>query len=312
MAISPHPVGVLLMAYGSTPTLQDQDIRKYLTHILQYYRKTDPSPEEFEDLKQRFQKVGGSPLYPITESIVSALQDLLEKSHPGEFRIYLAMKHSPPFIEDGVARMAREGIRRAVALAMAPFRSRLSTDGYYRIVEKSGQRLEQPIDWLFSPDWNLHPSFLELWGQAIQESWQTKPESVVVFTNHSLPERILQWQDPYPDQFRDTAKALAEKCGLSEWSLAYQSAGGGNQDWLGPGLEQVLGEWKDKGKREFLVAPIGFLTDHLEILYDLDVQAQATASRLGIQLSRTRMPNDHPQMVSLLAQLVQETMTAVD
>lgn len=298
-------LGVLIMAYGSAPSLDDQAIFRYLQHILQYYRKTEPTQEEFQNLKERYHSVGGSPLYSVAEKIAAALQDTLDLSFPERFRVYLAMKHSPPFIEDRVSQMADSGVRQAIALALAPFRSRLSTEGYYRLVRESNQQLGEPIQWSFVQNWNIHPLFLELWRSRIEETLHLQDTTpTVIFTNHSLPARIEEWKDPYTNEFEMAAQALAKKCRLSQWTIAYQSDGGGSEPWLGPNLQDVLRDLRTEGKETCLLAPIGFLMDHLEILYDLDVSAQAQAKEIGMRLSRTQMPNDDPLLVKMLSDLV--------
>ena len=309
-----HPkTGVLVMAYGSAPTLDDEAIRRYLTHILQYYRGVDPTRAEFEHLKERYQAVGGSPLYPLTEHIVDSLQEKLSERLQNGCRAYLAMKHSPPYIEESVERMAREGITRAAAVALAPFRSRLSTDGYYKLVRDQSEKLDRPIQWSFAGDWNLQPRFLDLWTGLIRKALGKAGNApLVVFTNHSLPARIRQWRDPYPDQFEATAAALAERSGLSDWTIAYQSRGGGDQPWLGPDLCELMSEHHREGRKSFLAIPIGFLMDHLETLYDLDVEAAKHAKTLGIQFSRTAMPNDHPLLVEALAEIVENALANPD
>ncbi|MDA2935098.1 ferrochelatase [Acidobacteria bacterium AH-259-D05] len=306
-------VGALIMAYGSTPSLDDQDIFEYLRHILLHYRKTGPTQEEFQDLKERYQAIGGSPLYTVTERIVQAVQNTLNMKSPGRFQVHMAMKHSPPLIENVVREMANHGVSQAVGVALAPFRSRLSSDAYYRLVQEVNHQLDRPIQWSFAGDWNLHPLFLELWSQAIEDVLEGQdPIPMIIFTNHSLPARIQEWKDPYSDQFEKTAQALAEKCHLSKWTTAYQSEGGDNQSWLGPSLKAVLQEEKNQENNAFLVVPIGFVMDHLEILYDLDVKAQAEAETRGISMARTPMPNDHPLLVAMLADLITGTLPPRD
>lgn len=298
-------VGVLVMAYGSPPSMDDAAVHAYLRHILQFYRRTDPDPEAVVELRERYRAIGGSPLYAITERLAVGLQDALDRAAPGRFRVYWAMKHSPPFIEDVVPEMARAGFRQAIGVALAPFRSRLSTDGYYRVVQEANRGLPDPMTWVFADDWHLHPLFLSLWQDRIEEARRGLPEdALVVFTNHSLPERVRSWDDPYPAQFEATARALAERCGLPHWTTAYQSAGGGPGPWLGPDLAEVLRTYRENGGTHVLVAPIGFLMDHLEVLYDIDVEARAEARAMGLHLTRTRMPNDDPRMVALLADVV--------
>lgn len=298
-------VGVLIMAYGSAPSLDDQAISDYLEHILQYYRKTKPTEEECRHLKGRYQAVGGSPLYRITKDLSQALQNTLDKQFPERFQVYWGMKHSPPLIEDVVSQMAKDGVKQAIAMALAPFRSRLSSEGYYRLVQESNSSLDDPIQWSFAEDWNLHPLFLELWRNRIKDVLHRQEKTpTVIFTNHSLPARIQEWNDPYADQFEEAAKAVAKMCRLSRWSTAYQSEGAGNEPWLGPNLTDRLQELQEQGQKSFLVAPIGFLMDHLEILYDLDLKAQEKAKEMGIVLWRTEMPNDDPLLVDMLAELV--------
>ncbi len=299
------PVGVLIMAYGSAPSLDDQAISDYLGHILQYYRKTEPTEEECRHLKERYEAIGGSPLYRITENLSQALQKTLEQGFSERFQVYWGMKHSPPLIEDVVSRMTKAGVKQAIAVALAPFRSRLSSEGYYRLVQESNSSLDDPIQWSFAEDWNLHPLFLELWRNRIDDILHRQEKTpTVIFTNHSLPARIQEWNDPYSEQFEKAAEALAKKCHLSQWTTAYQSEGGGSQAWLGPNLIDLLHELRDQGQDTFLAVPIGFLMDHLEILYDLDLKAQKEAKEMGIVLWRTEMPNDDPLLVDMLADVV--------
>ncbi len=300
------------MAYGSAPTLDDADIRAYLTHILQFYRKTDPTDEEIADLRARYEAVGGSPLNDVTRRLVRATQAALDAIERGAYAVRMAMKHSPPFVEDAVGEIARGGARQAIGVPLAPFRSRLSTEGYVTLVREANGALGNPVAWSFAADWHLHPRFLDLWQTRIEERLEELDEGpAVIFTNHSLPARIREWDDPYEAQFRATALALAERCGLARWSVAFQSEGGGRVPWLGPSLPDVLSEWVGKGVASVVVVPIGFLMDHLEILYDLDVVARERARDLGLRLVRTRMPNDDAAFVALLADVVREAAGVV-
>jgi ferrochelatase len=297
---------VLLMAYGSAPTTKKADVRAYLTHILQFYRRTNPTDDEIKHLQARYKAVGGSPLYDVTGRTVAAVQRALDLAFPDMYDVVMAMKHSPPHVEDVVRALAGRGVHRGIAVALAPFRSRLSTEGYYKLVREVNEGLETPMEWRFAPDWHLHPLFLELWHRRIDDALASVPEREpwVIFTNHSLPARIQDGSDPYPAQFEATARALAERCGARSWSFAYQSAGGGNVPWLGPALGDVLARQIGNGGKDVLVAPIGFLMDHLEVLYDLDVAARRAAEELDVRLHRTRMPNDDPLLVALLADVV--------
>jgi len=300
-------VGALIMAYGSPSSLEEKDIFEYLRHILVHYRKTEPTQAELQHLTERYEAIGGSPLYAITKQLAHAVQETLDLGSPGRFKVHMAMKHSAPLLEDVVREMAESGLTQAVAVALAPFRSRLSSDAYYQIVQQANNQLDRPLHWSFAGDWNLHPLFLELWSQRIEEALGKRNDApMVIFTNHSLPARIQEWNDPYAQQFEMTAKALVKLCGLTKWATAFQSEGGGNQPWLGPSLLDVIQNSKADGVGAFLLAPIGFLMDHLEILYDLDVEGQKEAKKTGISLDRTAMPNHHPLLVSLLADLIRD------
>lgn len=304
MVVDSH-TAVLLMAYGSAPSLDEQAIRAYLTHILRFYRRTAPSRKEVRHLRARYEAVGGSPLYDITARLVTATQRALDLAAPGEFRVFMAMKHSPPYIEERVQRIADEGFSNAVGVALAPFRSRLSTDGYYKLVDDANAELPSPMTWRFTWDWHLHPLFLTLWERRLGDALRVPVDRpTVVFTNHSLPARGLQDGDPYQRQFEATAAAIAERCGLAEWRTAYQSAGGGGTSWVGPALTNVLAELIGAGHRSVLLAPVGFVMEHLEVLYDLDVDAAQMGKELGVEVTRTRMPNDDPLFVAMLTEVI--------
>jgi ferrochelatase len=293
------------MAYGSAQSLDEESVRAYLTHILQFYRHAVPTDDEVRNLRERYQAVGGSPLYDITARIITATQRALDLAAPGAFRVFMAMKHSSPTIEDRVRRIAKEGFSRAIGLPLVPFRSRLSTEGYYKLIREVNRELPKPIEWCFPGDWNLHPMFLALWHRRVVDARRSiDGEPYVVFTNHSLPGRIMEWGDPYPKQFEETASALAKRCGLHQWSIAYQSAGGGRGTWLGPALNDVLAELIGTGYRAIVLAPLGFVMDHLEVLYDLDRDAVQMGREHGVEVTRARMPNDDPLLVAMLADVV--------
>ncbi len=297
-----HQTAVLLMAYGSAPTHNEEGVRAYLDHILAYYRGAAASDEQVADLKARYERIGESPLYGVTGRLARAVQQRLSK--PGEpYSVRVAMKHSPPFIEDAVKATVESGVTSGIAVALAPFRSRLTSDSYYKQVDAA--LVGDSVAWTHPGDWHQHPLFLVLWERLVAEAIEAEDDDpVVIFTNHSLPARILSWNDPFPEQFSATANALAERLELERWSIAFQSAGGGGQPWLGPSLFDVVGQWIDRGARAFVVAPIGFLVDHLEVRYDLDIDAVEMAKELGVSIRRTAMPNDAPEMVELVADLV--------
>jgi ferrochelatase len=212
-----------------------------------------------------------------------------------DFRVALGMKHAPPFIEDGVAALAGSGVERAVGLVLAPHYSAMSVGEYAARAEG----VDVVEHW-----WDA-PGYLELLADAVKRGLDTLPEgSVVVFTAHSLPVRILENADPYPDQLRATAEAVAARAGLAHWSVAWQSAGRTADPWLGPDILEVLDDHAAAGCAGVLVCPCGFVSEHLEILYDLDVEARARAAALRLPLARTAMPNDDPAFLRTLADVV--------
>ncbi len=295
---------VLLMAYGSAPSTAEPDVRAYLDHILQHYRNVSATDEQVRDLRARYEAIGGSPLFTITNRLARKVAKAL-RTRDVRAKVHVAMKHSPPFIADVVNEIARSKVTGAVGFALAPFRSRLTSDAYYEAVRTAGA--DTNVDWRFPDDWHLHPGFIAVWERLIREA-AADADPVVVFTNHSLPARILSWNDPYPEQFAALAGILAQRLGLERWGMAFQSAGGGGQPWLGPSLFEVVGEWIGRGESDFVIAPIGFLMDHLEVLYDLDVEATRMATELDVSLRRTAMPNADDDFVELLADVVRQSV----
>lgn len=296
-------IPVLIMAYGSARTDMEDGVRAYLDHIVGYYRGTTASDGEVADLEARYEAIGGSPLYEMTGRVARGVQDLFDYSGDS-FDVRVAMKHSPPFIEDAVEAAAESGANHGVAVALAPFRSALTSDAYYKEVEQASEG--RNINWSHPGDWHLHPLFLGLWERLIAQSLLESDgdDTVVVFTNHSLPATRLSLDDPYVDQFTATAEALAGRLGLERWGSAFQSAGKTNQPWLGPTMFEVIGDWISRGADDFVIAPVGFLVDHLEVRYDLDIEAAKMARELNVSLRRTDMPNDEAEMVALLVDLV--------
>jgi len=290
--------GVLLMAYGTPGTLDD--VEPYYTHIRHGRR---PSDALLAELRERYETVGGTtPLLRIT----AETRDALERQLGDGYRVVLGMKHWHPYIEQGVREMAEAGIERAVGLILAPHYSRMSIGQYYDYVNQAQQKLGTSIEILPIESWHLHPPYLDAVARRIEQALPQvgPPEDVtVIFTAHSLPTRILAAGDPYPDQLRETSEALAQMLGLPHWTFAYQSAGRTADPWLGPDLVEVVNRLADEGVRKILVAPIGFVSDHLEILYDIDYEAKQAADERGITLSRIEMLNASPDFVAGLVDL---------
>ena len=290
------PTGVLLMAYG-TPRNVDE-VEAFYTDIR---GGRAPTPELLANLRGRYEAVGGStPLLDISRRQAEALEAALGP----DFRVSLGMRHWQPYIRDAVAAMSEAGIRRAVALALAPHYSALSVGAYMQAAEDAGGEIAfQQVR-----SWHLQPAYLEAVADRVRAASAGYEPEVVVFTAHSLPKRILESGDPYPDQLRETAEALASRLALRRWRLSYQSAGATGDAWLGPDILETIDQLAGDGVRRLLVAPIGFISDHLEILYDLDVQARQRAASRGLELRRTESLNDTPKLIRALKMAVLEAL----
>lgn len=302
------------MAYG-TPNSLDE-VEPYYTDI-RSGRK--PTPENLHELIERYRQVGGrTPLLDITRDQAQALQANLGD----DFRVYIGMKHWQPYIRDAVGDIVRNGHRRVIALALAPHYSRFSIDGYVQRVREalsSAQPMRLEPEVTFVESWNDHPLYLRALAEkmeAAQELFALNGwEGIqVVFSAHSLPERILQNNDPYPQELQETCEGVAGLVGLRReaWRFAYQSAGRTGEKWLGPDILQTLDEISAEGNRRVLIAPIGFVADHLEVLYDIDVECAARAKTLGLELRRTESLNASPIFIAALADIVRQREGALN
>lgn len=290
---------VLLMAYGSPESADD--VQPYFTHIR---GGRAPSAEAVERLKRRYEIVGGrTPLLEITMRVRQALEAEIRQP------VYIGMKHWHPFIGDTVQRMSADGVSEVTAIALAPHYSRMSIGGYRKSLDEAMATLERPIAVRFIESWHLHPSFVELIARRAREAlemWTASPRAQVLtlFSAHSLPERIRTWHDPYERQLLESCHAVAARAGIDHWRFVWQSAGDTGEPWLGPDIVEAISQAHRDGVRDILSIPIGFVSDHLEIFYDLDYEAQRAADSLGITFRRTRMPNADPAFVQTLASLV--------
>ena len=291
------PVGVLLMAYGTPAT--PADVEAYYTHVR---RGRQPTPEQLADLRRRYDAIGGtSPLLERTRAQASGVQAALDEH--GSFTVELGMKHAPPFIEDAVERLVESGVKRAVGVVLAPHYSRLSIGEYE---ERARAAADGRLDVAMVPSWYDAPPYLAALAERVQKALAALPSNTeVVFTAHSLPARIVNEGDPYPDQLRWTAEAVAARAGVERWRVAWQSAGRTPEPWIEPDIGEVLDELAAGGDTDgVLVCPAGFTSDHLEILYDLDIEASARAHRLGLAFARTESLNDDRRLCEAVANAV--------
>lgn len=293
---------VLLMAYGSPEKLGE--VAAYYTHIR---GGREPSPELVRDLEARYQAIGGrSPLNAITRQQAAGLEAALRRDGLAA-RVYVGMKHWHPFIQETVAAMAADGVREAVALALAPHYSRMSVEGYLGAARAAAERQDPPLRLIEVRSWHHHPRFLDAVAQRVAAArGRFDREPTVIFSAHSLPQRILGWADPYPRELEASARRVAERVGISDWRLAYQSAGRTPEPWLGPDVGELLEELHREGRDRVLVCPIGFVADHLEVLYDIDIEYRRQARELGMHLERTESLNADPTFVAALADIVRQ------
>lgn len=295
---------ILLMAYGSPN--KPEEVEPYYTHI-RGGRK--PSFEEVENLKERYSAIGGkSPLAEITKSTARKLETKLG----GEYRVYAGMKHWHPYISEVFDQISQDHISELTAIALAPHYSKMSIGSYQEAARVANSAHGEKINLLFVNQWYKNQVFLASWVERIEKRLHEKlgnvrrEEVFVLFTAHSLPERILTWGDPYKNQLIDTANELAKRLSLkdNQYSFAFQSAGHTSEPWLGPDILDRLHELRNSGAVHVLVAPIGFVSDHLEILYDIDIEAVTLSKELGFHLERTESFNDSDDFVNVLASVV--------
>jgi protoporphyrin/coproporphyrin ferrochelatase len=299
------PIGVLLMAYGTPGNLAE--VEPYYTDIR---GGRPPSPEALENLRERYRRVGGrTPLLELTRAVADGLQQRLDREASGRYRVYVGMRHWHPYIREIVSVMAADGIQEAIAIALAPHYSRMSIGSYRQAVEQAVAQLATPIAFRFVESWQGQPGYRRLIAERIRRALQRFPpevrdEVVVLFSAHSLPRRILEWDDPYPRELDECAAGVAGLAGIRHWRFAYQSAGRTAEPWLGPDILEALETLAAEGRRNVLSVPFGFVADHLEILYDIDLEAQEKAAGLGITLRRIELPNADPAFVEVLADVV--------
>ncbi|WP_040287124.1 ferrochelatase [Sporosarcina koreensis] len=298
-------MGLLVMAYG-TP-YKEEDIEPYYTHIR---RGRKPAPEQLEDLKNRYEAIGGiSPLAHITEGQAQALTDALNAAQDDiEFKLYIGLKHITPFIEEAVAEMNKDGIEEAVTVVLAPHYSTFSVKSYNTRAKEEADKYGIKIRSVES--WYKQPKFLQYWEQKIRETFDSmsseeREKAVLVVSAHSLPQKIREAGDPYPDQLEETAKLVAEAAEVKNYAVGWQSEGQTGEPWLGPDVQDLTRDlYENEGYRSFVYTPVGFVSDHLEVLYDNDYECKVVCDELGASYRRPQMPNTDPLFIGAVADAV--------
>jgi ferrochelatase len=312
------PIGILAMAYGTASG--PEDVERYYTDIR---GGRPPDPHHLRELKDRYAAIGNRfPLLEITRAQAQGLERQLNSAAEGpRFRVYLGMKHAPPFVAEGVERMRADGIQRAIGLVLAPHWSGMSVETYVDRVEKALAEVDGPA-FTFVRQWYDHPAFLDFLATRVSNALGSLPArardgAAVIFSAHSLPTRAVpdgaarcKACDLCPEgcryvaQLADTAYRVGERLGLSSVTTAWQSAGRTPDPWWGPPLEDVVRDLAGGGHSAVVVCSAGFVADHLEILYDLDIEARAVAEEAGVAFARTEMPNAHPDFIQALAAVI--------
>jgi protoporphyrin/coproporphyrin ferrochelatase len=303
-------IGLLVMAYGTPRSLDE--VEGYYTHIR---RGRKPSPEQLQELTERYEMIGGvSPLAKITEEQVQKLEDEMNSRYEEyEFKSYLGLKHIDPYIEEAVEKMKEDGIEEAVTLVLAPHYSTFSVKSYNgRAIEESAKIGGPSFDTIDS--WYDEPGYIQYWSDQIKQTFKRIPETehdkaVVIFSAHSLPEKILQMGDPYPMQLQETADLIADQAGIKNYTIGWQSAGNTPEPWIGPDVQELTRDlYRDRGYTHYIYCPVGFVADHLEVLYDNDYECKAVTDELGCSYHRPDMPNTSPEFIDCLAAAVEKKL----
>jgi protoporphyrin/coproporphyrin ferrochelatase len=292
---------VLLMAMGGPDCLEN--VEPFLRDV----RGGRPTPPELvEEIRERYRATGGkSPAVGITQEVARKLERRLNESGDGRYRVYVGLRHWHPFIKETYTELLKESAERVIGVCMAPQQSSLSTGAYRKKVEEARSALGDQTDVTYVGSWNRHPRLIAAIVENIQQGLQKFPSEVratvpVLFTAHSLPERVVAMKDPYPDEVKGTVEAVTQFLGGQPTYFAYQSQGRSSEPWLGPTVEDRLDTIHREGHRQVLVAPIGFICDHVETLYDIDIELRQLAVNKGMHLERIAMLNDSPPLIETL------------
>ncbi len=298
-------VGLLVMAYG-TP-YKEEDIEPYYTHIR---RGRPPAPEQLEDLRNRYEAIGGiSPLAKITSDQAHALcARLNELQDEAEYHVYIGLKHITPFIEDAVQQMHEDGITEAVSIVLAPHFSTFSVKSYngraQEEAEKHGIRLQSVESWY------KEPKFIQYWVEKVEETYakmseEERQKACLIVSAHSLPEKIIQHGDPYPEQLQETADLIAKGARIEHYEVGWQSEGQTPEPWLGPDVQDLTKDlYEAKGYKCFVYIPVGFVSDHLEVLYDNDYECKVVCDEVGAAYDRPAMPNTDPLFIDAMVDAI--------
>lgn len=312
MADAQGPVAVLLMAMGGPDSLDN--VEPFLLDV----RGGRPTPPELvEEIRERYRATGGkSPAVGITQEVAKKLEARLNESGARRYRVYVGLRHWHPFIKETYAELLVEAPGQVIGLCMAPQQSSLSTGAYRKKVEEARSSLQSTCAVSYVGSWNRHPQLIAAIVENIRQGLLKFPADIrnqvpILFTAHSLPERIVAMKDPYPDEVKGTVDAITACLGQQPSRFAYQSQGRSSEPWLGPTVESVLEDFHREGHRHVLVAPIGFICDHVETLFDIDIELKQLATKTGMQLERVPMLNASPALIETLVSVIESHQSSV-
>lgn len=304
MITSRRLTGVLLTAVGGPNSIDE--VGPFLLDI----RGGRPTtPELIDEFRERYRQIGGkSPLLDISRAQAKALEGRLN-GDGGAYRCYVGMRNWRPYIRDVLLEVVRDGLERLVVLPLTPYYSRRSVGAYFSAVKDALRTLGRPPDVAYIESWNTEPALVRMFAAKVQNSLERLAERefhdpVVVFTAHSLPKKLIDEGDPYERELSETMALVLQRLRPLRVRIAWQSAGRTEEAWLGPPLEDVLEEIGEAGEKAVLVVPFGFVSDHLEILFDVDIEARAFAAERGVHLERTDSPNTDPGFIDAMAAAV--------
>ncbi|MEQ1625751.1 MAG: ferrochelatase [Nitrospira sp.] len=305
MADAQGPVAVLLMAMGGPDSLDN--VEPFLLDV----RGGRPTPPELvEEIRERYRATGGkSPAVGITQEVAKKLERRLNESGGPRYRVYVGLRHWHPFIKETYAELLAEAPGQVIGLCMAPQQSSLSTGAYQKKVEEARSALQSACAVSYVGSWNRHPQLIAAIVENIRQGLLKFPVDLrsqvpILFTAHSLPERIVAMKDPYPDEVKGTVDAITACLGQQPTRFAYQSQGRSSEPWLGPTVESALEALHRESHRHVLVAPIGFICDHVETLFDIDIELKQLAVNMGMHLERMPMLNAAPALIETLVSVI--------
>lgn len=306
-----RPIAIMLMAMGGPDRLEN--VEPYLLDV----RGGRPTPPELvEEIRERYRATGGkSPVLGITREVARKLEQKLNGPGGERYRVYVGLRHWHPYIRETYAELLDDQPEALIGLCMAPQYSSMSIGAYVKKLEEARGALGGDFPVSFVRSWHRHSGLVQAVADNVQAGLLKFPAEIrtkvpILFTAHSLPERIVEMKDPYPDEVRGTMEAVCGRLGAVTTRFAFQSQGRSSEQWLGPTVEAVLDELHIEGHRHVLIAPIGFLSDHLEVLYDVDIEFKQRARVKGMQLERIDMLNATAPLIEILASVLEEHQTS--